>query len=80
MKSRVNDVAAWLVRRGINAASIATKALIGVPDQLVIIAQDEGAETIVAGAYGHTRFQEWIFGGVTHDLLTQQKSCVLLSH
>jgi len=68
------------VRRGINAATIATKALIGVPDQLVVIAQDEGAEIIVAGAYGHTRVQEWIFGGVTRSLLKQQKCCVLLSN
>ena len=79
-KSRVEDVATWLVQRGISASSIAAKALIGVPDQLVIIAQDEGANIIVAGAYGHTRFQEWVFGGVTRNLLTQQKCCALLSH
>lgn len=79
-KSRVDDVAAWLVRRGISASAIATKALIGVPDRLVIIAQDEGANIVVAGAYGHARFQEWVFGGVTRDLLKQHKCCVLLSH
>ena len=37
--------------------------------QLDIIAQDEGADIIVAGAYGHTRFSEWVFGGVTRDAL-----------
>jgi nucleotide-binding universal stress UspA family protein len=79
-KSRVDDVAAWLVRRGINAATIATKALIGVADQLAVIAQDEGADIIVAGAYGHTRLQEWAFGGMTSALITQQKRCVLLSY
>jgi len=79
-KTRVDDVAAWLVRRGISASSIATKALIGVAGRLAILAQDEGAGIIVAGAYGHTRFQEWIFGGVTRELLTQQKCCALLSH
>jgi len=79
-KSRVDDVASWLVRRGIATASIATKELIGVPSQLDIIAQDEGADVIVAGAYGHTRFTEWVFGGVTHELLKLGKRCVLLSH
>ena len=79
-KSRVEDVAAWLVRRGINAAAIAAKALIGVPAQLDIIAQDEGADIIVAGAYGHTRFREWVFGGVTRELLRRGKRCVMLSH
>ena len=76
----VADVAQWLTRRGINASSISTKALIGVTSQLSVIAQDEGADVIVAGAYGHTRFQEWLFGGVTRELLAQQKHCVLLSH
>lgn len=79
-KSRVQDVAAWLVQRGISASSIATRALIGVPDQLVIIAHDEGANIIVAGAYGHSRFQEWVFGGMTRSLLIQQRCCALLSH
>ena len=79
-KARVDDVAHWLVRRGISASAIATKALIGVTGRLDILAQDEGAGIIVAGAYGHSRFQEWVFGGGTRDLLTQQKCCALLSH
>ena len=79
-KARVDDVAKWLARRGIVAASVTPKALIGVSDQLNIIAQDEGANLIVAGAYGHSRLQEWIFGGVTFDLLLQNRCCVLLSH
>jgi nucleotide-binding universal stress UspA family protein len=79
-RARVADVSAWLIRRGINAATVATKALIGVPDQLAIMAHDEGANIIVAGAYGHTRFREWVFGGVTRTLLQQDECCVLLSH
>jgi len=79
-KSRVEDVAGWLVRRGIAAASVAPKELIGVPGQLDVMAQDEGADIIVAGGYGHTRFTEWVFGGVTRDLLKSGKRCVLLSH
>ena len=68
------------MRRGIATASIATKELIGVTGQLDIIAQDEGADIIVAGAYGHTRFSEWVFGGVTRELLKLGKRCALLSH
>jgi len=79
-KTRGGDVAHWLTRHKINASSISTKALIGVAGQLWIAAQDEGADIIVAGAYGHTRFQEWLFGGVTRELLSQHKHCVLLSH
>lgn len=79
-KSRVDDVAAWLVRRGINAATVAAKALIGVSAQIDLIAKDEGADIIVAGAYGHTRLSEWVFGGMTRDLLRRSKHCALLSH
>jgi nucleotide-binding universal stress UspA family protein len=35
---------------------------------------------IVAGAYGHSRFREWILGGVTQFLVTQATRCALLSH
>ena len=41
---------------------------------------DEAIDLIVAGGYGHTRLGEWIFGGVTHDLLTRSPVCCLLSH
>ena len=32
------------------------------------------------GAYGHSRLGEWIFGGVTRDLLTKSPVCCLFSH
>lgn len=79
-KAHVQDVAAWLTRRGIAASTIATRDLIGVPGRLDVLAQDEGADVIVAGAYGHTRFSEWVFGGVTRDLLRLKRRCALLSH
>lgn len=37
-------------------------------------ALEEGADLIVAGAYGHTRLGEWIFGGVTHQYQLQHIS------
>ena len=36
---------------------------------LVDFALRTGAGLVVAGAYGHTRVREWIFGGVTRELL-----------
>jgi mono/diheme cytochrome c family protein len=35
---------------------------------------------IVAGAYGASRFSEWVFGGVTRHLLKQRSLCALLMH
>ncbi len=39
-----------------------------------------GADLIVAGAYGHSRLREWVFGGVTRDLLAHTPVCCLMSH
>ena len=33
--------------------------------QLGRIASEVGAGLVVAGAYGHSRLREWVFGGVT---------------
>jgi nucleotide-binding universal stress UspA family protein len=35
---------------------------------------------LVTGAYGHSRLGEWIFGGVTRDLLGTSSICCLMSH
>jgi len=79
---RVKDVVAWLSRHGISASELvaekdedrdATARLDG-------IAADVGAGVIVAGAYGHSRFREWILGGMTQHLISQSARCVLLSH
>jgi nucleotide-binding universal stress UspA family protein len=47
---------------------------------LTRLAQDDGADLLVTGAYGHTRLGEWIFGGVTHELLATSPICCLMSH
>jgi nucleotide-binding universal stress UspA family protein len=43
-------------------------------------AREDGADIIVIGAYGHSRLGEWIFGGVTRDLLGTSSICCLMSH
>lgn len=43
-------------------------------------AQEFGADLIVCGAFGHSRFKENLFGGVTRELLDQTKLPLLLSH
>ena len=41
---------------------------------------DDNADLLVMGAYGHSRFKEMIFGGVTHRILRALPIPVLLSH
>jgi nucleotide-binding universal stress UspA family protein len=40
----------------------------------------QDADLIVAGAYGHSRLYEGLFGGVTMDLMHQQSLPILISH
>lgn len=51
-----------------------------VAAQLIRLAQDDGADLLVTGAYGHSRVGEWFFGGVTRDLLATSPLCCLMSH
>jgi hypothetical protein len=52
---------------------------VGIAKELIRMSQTKNADLIVAGAYGHTRLGEWVFGGVTRDLLTSSPVCCLLA-
>ena len=77
-QARVNDVAAWLGRHDIVAFVDVARA-IDEADQIDQIWRNE-ADLVVAGAYGHSRFREWIFGGVTRNLLTRSQRCSFVAH
>jgi nucleotide-binding universal stress UspA family protein len=80
-KRTLSDVATYLLRHRIVAAREIWRPARGpVPAELLRLVQDERADLIVAGGYGHTRLGEWIFGGVTHELLTSSPVCCMLSH
>jgi nucleotide-binding universal stress UspA family protein len=49
-------------------------------DALFASLDAEEADLVVAGAYGHARWVEGLFGGVTRDLVRQPSLPVLLSH
>lgn len=77
---RTTDVAQWLNSHGVAAHSM-VEAWKGTDlDGLYTALRKEGCDLVVAGAYGHTRLREWVFGGVTMDLLLPGDHCVLLSH
>lgn len=79
---QANDVAAALVRHGVPA-----RAKLARPNhedevcgEILNAAIEIEADLVVAGAYGHSRLQEWVLGGVTRDLLNTADRFVLLSH
>lgn len=71
----------YLSRHGVTATTILrSPSKLGVAAELLLIAQQEGADLIIAGAYGHARMREVIFGSVTRKLLEHVPVCCLLSH
>jgi nucleotide-binding universal stress UspA family protein len=80
-RDHVDDVFRYLTRHKIKAdARVETPQRGSGADQLIKLAQEEGADLLVTGAYGHSRVNEWIFGGVTRDLLNSSPICCLMSH
>jgi nucleotide-binding universal stress UspA family protein len=77
--SGVKDIVAWLLRHGVLASSRVPGEPGNAAAQLDSIASELGAGVVVAGAYGHSRFREWVFGGVTKCLVNPKGRCSLLS-
>jgi nucleotide-binding universal stress UspA family protein len=80
-KGAVEDVADYLSRHSV-AATAETRLLRegSISAELLLAAEQCGAELVVAGGYAHSRFQEWVFGGLTTALLGHFPKCCLLSH
>jgi nucleotide-binding universal stress UspA family protein len=78
---RLKDVARFLERHHITIVSERVLASqVTTTDSLLRWVEDNQSDLIVAGAYGHSRLGEWIFGGVTRDLLAASPVCCFLSH
>lgn len=76
----LDEVAAWLARHGVKAQTEVSVSSGIDGEALYTLAQDRGADLVVAGAFGHSRLREWLLGGVTRDTLLHATCCVMLSH
>lgn len=80
-RHHVDDVVRYLAQHRIKAERrVEIQAHGSGADQIIGLAEDEAADLLVTGAYGHNRLNEWIFGGMTRDLLTSSPICCLMSH
>jgi nucleotide-binding universal stress UspA family protein len=80
-RRHVEDVAHYLTRHRISVGSATAGApKHGIAAHLIDLARVEGADLIVTGAYGHSRLGEWIFGGVTRELLASSPVCCFMSN
>jgi nucleotide-binding universal stress UspA family protein len=79
-RARTEDVVDWLARHGVAASARAVSGAPAEAAQLGNIARELDAGLVVGGAYGHTRFREWVLGGMTRDFLLEPPRCSLVSH
>jgi nucleotide-binding universal stress UspA family protein len=75
------DIAAHLARHGMNVRAVFHEQRSEtVTSALLQHCRQSGAQLLVAGGYGHSRFIEWVLGGVTRELLQSAPVPVLFSH
>jgi nucleotide-binding universal stress UspA family protein len=79
-RRHVQDVTHWLARHGIHAGPSAVAAENDQSRTFGDMAKTQGADLIVAGAYGHSRLREWVLGGFTRHLLNGVGCCALVMH
>ncbi len=80
-ESEIADVASFLLRHDIKAdgmAQVLTEKTVAA--QILVSATKAKTDLIVMGGYGHSRFREWAFGGVTRDILQNCPFPRLLAH
>jgi nucleotide-binding universal stress UspA family protein len=75
------DLAAHLAHHGVKAR---VRNLDGMGRSHADVLSDEAAaldaDLIVIGAYGHSRAEEWLLGGVTRELTEDSKTPLFMSH
>lgn len=74
------EIAATLSRHGVNV-SLSTHNIAGIDASAAIANKlaDEDVDLLVMGAYGHSRWRELLFGGVTRTVLESMTALTLLS-
>ena len=76
----LSNVMNYLSRHRIATAAALVLQAGSATDELLRIVRTEDIDLLVAGAYGHSRLGEWVFGGVTWGLLHKSPVCCLFSH
>ncbi len=75
------DIATHLARHDLKInVEIMSAIDIDVADAILNYVADSSATLVVMGGYGHSRFREFLLGGVTRKMLSSMTVPVLLSH
>lgn len=76
-----SEIAATLARHGVNVTVTSQEKIQGVAPHTAIENRlaDNSVDLLVMGAYGHSRWWEMLFGGVTRTLLDSMTAMTLMS-
>jgi nucleotide-binding universal stress UspA family protein len=74
------DMARHLDRHGVNVELRNITGWDHAGEALLNEIERTSANMLVIGGYGHSRFREWIMGGVTREVLTKAEVPVLMAH
>lgn len=74
------DMALYLARHGVRVDVVLERTNSTGGDALIALARDCGAGLMVIGAFGHSRYREWVLGGVTRELLERAPVPLLIAH
>lgn len=74
------DVMVYLERHGVRTWHQSNIASGDVGEVILACTRDVGADTLVMGAYGHSRFREMVLGGATRTVLQHMHVPALMAH
>ncbi|MGH8123798.1 MAG: universal stress protein [Rudaea sp.] len=75
------NIEEWLAQHNIRCSKIPLAAQGDVAwTELLRVARETNADLLVMGAYGHSRFSEWVLGGATRYMLEQEDLPVFMHH
>ena len=74
------DMALHLARHGVRVDVEVERTRAPEAEALMDMARDCHAGLLVTGAFGHSRYREWILGGVTREMLDHAPAPLLIAH
>ena len=74
------DMALYLARHGAQVEVVVEGTRSTCGEALCALARDCGAGLMVSGAFGHSRYREWMLGGTTRELLERAPVPLLIAH
>lgn len=74
------DMALHLARHGVKVDVLIETTRSSTGEALLKVAREHDAGLLVTGAFGHSRYREFVLGGVTRSLLAGSTTPLLIAH